>query len=101
MLGIIINVSIFVIIKHQQSNNKRTTKQDQYIMTGTELKKLKAKLPRGYRKTLREETKFSFATIDLVLKGNHYNQKIIDAAICLAQKHQQSLKEKSEKISSL
>jgi hypothetical protein len=41
------------------------------------------------------------STIDAVMRGDFFNQAIIDAAIELAEKTQQAMIERSEKISNL
>jgi hypothetical protein len=66
-----------------------------------ELDKLKDKLPRGYRIELWKRTGCSIAAIDAVLRGNYNNTTIIDAAILLAEEHQNELKSRSEKINML
>lgn len=43
----------------------------------------------------------SMSTIDAVMRGDFFNQAIIDAAIELAEKTQQAMIERSEKISNL
>lgn len=71
-------------------------------MTTKELDKLKNKLPRGYRTILwKRLDKYSISTIDSVLRGDFNNSIILDAAIQLAEEHQNELKIRSEKINSL
>jgi hypothetical protein len=70
-------------------------------MKTKELDKLKKKLPRGYRIELWKRTGCSLAAIDSVLRGDYNNAVIIDAAILLAEEHQNDLKSRSEKINSL
>ena len=70
-------------------------------MKTRDLDKLKSKLPRGYRIRLWKSTGCSLAAIDSVLRGDYNNTTIIDAAIQLAEEHQNELKSRSEKISLL
>ena len=43
----------------------------------------------------------SMSTIDAVMRGDFFNQTVIDAAIDLAEKTRQAMSERSEKISNL
>jgi len=70
-------------------------------MNTEDLEKLKKKLPRGYRQMLIERTGYSLPAIDSVLRGDYMNERILDAAIKLAQEHQEKLKNYSEKINSI
>lgn len=70
-------------------------------MTKKELKKLKSKLPRGYVKMLVNETGLSSATISRVLRGDYFNQKVIDAAIKLAAETKSIVDCQQNKIKSL
>jgi hypothetical protein len=70
-------------------------------MKTRELDKLKSKLPRGWRIELWKRTGSSLSAIDAVMRGDYNNTIIIDAAILLAEEHQNDLKARSEKIDSL
>jgi len=70
-------------------------------MTKTELKKIRTKLPKNGSSLIKEKASFSIAYINMVLAGTKFNQKIIDAAIEIAFKHQSDLKEKSDLIKAL
>ena len=71
-------------------------------LTSRQLEKLKSRLPRGYRMILWSTIgNVSMSTIDAVMRGDFFNQAIIDAAIELAEKTQQAMIERSEKISNL
>lgn len=71
-------------------------------MKTKELEKLKSKLPKKYRETLWQRlNKYSISSINAVLRGDYNNIEIIDAAIQLAEEHQNALKSRSEKINSL
>ena len=72
------------------------------IMKTRELDKLKSKLPKKYREILWQKlNKYSISSINAVLRGDYDNAEIIDAAILLAEEHQNDLKIRSEKINSL
>jgi hypothetical protein len=67
-----------------------------------ELDKLRSKLPPKYDKILIQRlSKHSISAIQKVLIGVYHNSEIIDAAIQLAEEHQNELKSRSEKISLL
>lgn len=71
-------------------------------LTSRQLEKLKSRLPRGYRMILWSTIgNVSMSTIDAVMRGDFFNQTVIDAAIELAEKTQQAMTERSEKISNL
>lgn len=71
-------------------------------LTNRQLEKLKSRLPRGYRMILWSTVgNVSMSTIDAVMRGDFFNQAVIDAAIELAEKTQQAMIERSEKISNL
>jgi hypothetical protein len=71
-------------------------------MKTRELDKLKSKLPKKYRETLWQRlNKYSISSINAVLRGDFENTEIIDAAILLAEEHQNELKSRVEKINSL
>lgn len=71
-------------------------------MKSRELDKLREKLPRKARLILwKRLNKYSLSAINQVLTGVYNNQEILDAAIQLAEEHQNDLKSRSEKISSL
>jgi len=71
-------------------------------LTNRQLEKLKDRLPRGYRRILWKSIgNVSMSTIDAVMRGDFFNQTIIDAAIELAERHQQESKERAERISAL
>ncbi len=71
-------------------------------MKTRELDKLKGKLPKKYRDILwKRLNKYSISSINAVLRGDFDNVEIIDAAIQLAEEHQNELKARSEKINSL
>lgn len=71
-------------------------------MTKNDLGKLKAKLPSDGVKQIAEDTGFSQQYINAVL-GNRrrINTNIIDSAIKIASKYQNSLIDKTEKINAL
>lgn len=78
--------------------------KNQYLnfMTTKDLDKLKSKLPKKYRIILwRRLNKYSLSAISSVLRGDYNNNEIIDAAIQLAEEHQNELTQYSEKIKSL
>ena len=71
-------------------------------LTSRQIEKLKSRLPRGYRHILWKSIgNVSMSTIDAVMRGDFFNQTIIDAAIDLAEKTRQAMSERSEKISNL
>jgi hypothetical protein len=71
-------------------------------MKTKELDKLKDKLPKNYVDTLwKRLNRYSTSTIRAVLRGDFNNTEILDASIRLAEEHQNELKSRSEKISSL
>ena len=71
-------------------------------LTSRQLERLKSRLPRGYRMILWSTIgNVSMSTIDAVMRGDFFNQAVIDAAIELAEKTQQAMAERSEKISNL
>ena len=71
-------------------------------MKTRELDKLKSKLPKRYRMTLwKRLSNVSLEDIDKVLRGDSNNDRILKAAIELAEEHQNDLKSRSEKISTL
>lgn len=70
-------------------------------MNKEDLIKLKRKLPRGYRTILHLKTGVSKSSIDAVLRGEYNNDKVLTAAIALAEEHQTKLNSYSEKINSL
>jgi hypothetical protein len=71
-------------------------------MTTRELDKLKSKLPKRYRMILwKRLNRYSLRTIGAVLKGEFDNKEILDAAIFLAEEHQNDLRSQKDKISSL
>ena len=71
------------------------------MTTLKQLKRLKAKLPQGYRETLSVDTGLSIATIDKVFAGERVNLSVIKAALGLAQKHQQEISELKSELKSL
>jgi hypothetical protein len=71
-------------------------------MKTRELDKLRKKLPKRFRIILwKRLNKYSLSAINQVLTGVYDNTEIIDAAILLAEEHQNDLKSRSEKINSL
>lgn len=70
-------------------------------MTLAELKRLKSKLPKRWRKELQKRTGLSFPTIDRTFLNKHPNQLVIDEAINLAREYQDELARKRELINSL
>jgi uncharacterized protein YerC len=70
-------------------------------MTKKELKKLRSKLPRGYVKKIQDTCGVSTATISRVLRGDAFNQTILDAAINLALTHQEIIKTQQNQINAL
>jgi putative heme iron utilization protein len=70
-------------------------------MTNKEYKKLRSKLPRGYVRVLAKEAKVSAATVLRALRGDSFNQVIIDLAIKMAADHQQTIKNQQHQINSL
>lgn len=59
--------------------------------TSLELEKLRQKLPKNWSTMLVEITGMANSTVRKTLYGLNNNDKIVEAAIELAQKHQQSL----------
>ena len=94
-------VCIFVLVKHEKYTILKNTKQYLLSMTTRELDKLKSKMPRKYRMELWKRTNCSIAAIDAVLRGDYKNDIIIEAAIILAEEHQNKIRMLSEKIDSL
>jgi len=70
-------------------------------MTRAELDKLKKSLPYGSLKKLSRITKKSPATITHVFLGIHKNQKVINAALKLANEEKEAQRLLSEKIANL
>jgi len=70
-------------------------------MTLAELKRLKRKLPKRWRKTLKERTGLSYATIDRTFLNRFPNQLVIDQAVDLAVEHQTEQRRKRELVKSL
>lgn len=71
-------------------------------MKTRELDKLKNKLPEDYEIILwRQLNNCTLKNISRVLNGDLKNDKILDAAIRLAEEHQNELKSRLEKINSL
>ncbi|TSA37794.1 MAG: hypothetical protein D4R64_04810 [Porphyromonadaceae bacterium] len=70
-------------------------------MTSQQLKILKASLPMGYRDEIKLMTNFSLPYIDRVMRGDRYNQKIIDAAIYILAKRKAARKNSSSKFNRL
>jgi len=70
-------------------------------MTTQQLKVLKASLPMGYRDEIRQMTNFSLPYIDRVMRGDRYNQKIIDAALFILARLRAARKNSSSKFNRL
>jgi hypothetical protein len=71
-------------------------------MTIKELKKLKRKLPRGWREELRNRLpNHSASAIHHVMHGSYNNDEIIDCAIKLAEEYKASLLAREERLKSL
>ena len=70
-------------------------------MTKNELKKLKSSLPRGSRKIIAERTGKHISAVDQVLRGEFFNQEIIDLALAIAEEHRRNLNLKLQRIKSL
>ena len=70
-------------------------------MDERKLKSLKAKMPMGYRDTISKLTEFSLPYIDRVMRGDRYNQMIIDAAIAIYAETKAARKNSSSKLSEL
>ena len=70
-------------------------------MTNKELKKLKDKLPAGYRERLATGVSVSVGTVDKVFAGERQNIKLIKKAIELAKEHQEELSHLSTEIKKL
>lgn len=70
-------------------------------MTKSELRKLRKKLPKDYRSRIAEKTGLSSDYVYRVLIGERQNEKIIDAAIVLAEKHQAVLESRKEAVKKL
>ena len=71
-------------------------------MTTRELEKLRDKLPPKFADELhRRLSNQTISNIRAVLRGSHNNDEIIDAAIALAEEHQNNIKARSEKIRQL
>jgi hypothetical protein len=64
------------------------------IMTKTDLKALRARLPKGYALTLAQSLNLSKRTIHAVLHGERNNQTVVDAAELLAAEYQKNVREK-------
>ncbi len=62
-------------------------------MNNSQLKLLRKLLPKGYRKRIHKETGFSYPHIDFVLKGERYNQQIIDCAVYIFEESLQAKKQ--------
>lgn len=56
-----------------------------------EMKNLKAKMPKGYRKLLADEHKVSEEYIDMIFRGTRENMAVIESAVQLAEEHQKHL----------
>lgn len=54
-------------------------------MKNEDLQKIKQWLPRGYGRRIYNETGITFTTIYATMNGKTHNQKVIDAAIAIAQ----------------
>lgn len=63
-------------------------------MNRRELKKLKKKLPEGYRKELAKRSGFSVSMIDKVLGAIRKNQKILDVAFELLEEEEKRIEER-------
>ena len=70
-------------------------------MTKKELKKLKDKLPSGYRDTLATQTDLSLTSVDKILAGERKNINLVKAALNLAKTHQAELAQISSDIKKL
>jgi hypothetical protein len=71
-------------------------------LTNNDLERLKEKLPPKYLMELtRRLSNHSISAIRSVLRGDYFNNEIIDAAIELAEEHQNGIKARKEKISNL
>ncbi|HNX37507.1 MAG TPA: hypothetical protein PKI15_04035 [Candidatus Cloacimonadota bacterium] len=71
-------------------------------MTTGELEKLRSKLPKRYRMILWQRlNRYSLSAISSVLRGDYNNTEIIDAAIQLAEEHQNEISMHSRKIENL
>lgn len=82
-------------------NTKTKPYQYAILMTKKQLEKLKKKLPPKYRETLAEKFEITTGYVDQILRGEKERLDVIDAAIELAEKHQQYLAEQKQKIRSL
>jgi hypothetical protein len=64
----------------------------------SELKELKTKLPKGYRKIIHVKSGYSFSMIDQVLRGVRFNDKIIDCAFELVKLSKKKSEEKYKQM---
>lgn len=70
-------------------------------LSKSELKMLKSKLPKGYRKELHTKSGYSYSMVDQVLRGERFNEKIINCAfelIELSKKNSEELHNKCMKL---
>jgi len=65
-------------------------------LSKSELKVLKSKLPKGYRREIYIRSGYSFSMIDQVLRGVRYNEKIIDCAFELLELSKKKSEEKQK-----
>ncbi len=72
-------------------------------MTLKELRKLKKRMPRGWRAEMlkRLNDRHSKSAIDAVMRGDYNNDEIIDTAIQLAEENKAKVIARKEKLSSL
>lgn len=75
--------------------------QDSNLITAEDLRKLKEKLPRAYHKELAERTGLSISSVNQVMNGHFYNDKVLRAAIDYAREYQEQLRETRNAINSL
>jgi len=65
------------------------------------IKKLRAKLPRGYAEKLSKSTGYSSRTVYNVLGGSQFNLQIIEGAVKLAREYQQDAEELQKELDTL
>jgi 4-diphosphocytidyl-2C-methyl-D-erythritol kinase len=70
-------------------------------MTPKEIKILRKKLPKSWAKTLAKEYMVSTQYVYAIFKGKRKNNSVLASAIIIAEKHQMTMKNLSEKINSL
>lgn len=67
----------------------------------TSLSEIKRWLPRGCYKEIAELTGLSLSLVNHVMAGTRYNEKILDAAISLAEKNKTASEHRTKRIKTL